>query len=335
MKKVNVQWLLSGNPNTLEQLRNSNLASIRMRAALSMDIDDANLKVKPTNNLIINKDTNVLGVGKISLANEQDQSNKWPELVKKYKNYGLKVFLDYTDNHLRESNKNRDLYNAYHEIINKVDYVVTSSNYLESVISKQFNVKTITIEDPLEVQLKEPKSNLQKIPTGLWFGHASNLNYLLRFLQVEFKPSTKLKILVMSNLYPFPEDLIKNLENTISPKIELLILPWSISNVVLAASMSDFCIIPCGIGDDRKEGVSSNRLITSLALGLPCFADTPPSYKEFVNFISPLSTESIESFFINPSINIEKTLLSQTIIIKRFSKEKIRDDWKNFLVNII
>ena len=335
MKKVNVQWLLSGNPNTIEQLRNSNLASIRMRAALSMDIDDANLKVKPTNNLIINKDTNVLGVGKISLANEQDQSNKWPELVKKYKNIGLKVFLDYTDNHLRESNKNRDLYNAYNEIINKVDYVVTSSNYLESVISKQFNVKTITIEDPLEVQLNKPKKYLQKIPTGLWFGHASNLNYLLSFLQFEFKPSTKLKILVMSNLYPFPEDLIKNLENTISPKIELLILPWSISNMVLAASMSDFCIIPCGIGDDRKEGVSSNRLITSLALGLPCFADTPPSYKEFVNFISPLSTESIESFFINPSINIEKTLLSQTIIVKRFSKEKVRDDWKNFLINII
>jgi hypothetical protein len=335
MKKVNVQWLLSGNPNTLEQLRNSNLASIRMRAALSMDIDDANLKVKPTNNLIINKDTNVLGVGKISLANEQDQSNKWPDLIKSCKNNGLKVFLDYTDNHLRESNKNSDLYKAYHEIINKVDYVVTSSNYLESVISKQFNVQTITIEDPLEVQLKEPKRNLQKIPTGLWFGHASNLNYLLKFLQVDFEPSTKIKILVMSNLYPFPDDLIKNLENSISPKIELSILPWTINDMVLAASISDFCILPCGIGDDRKEGVSSNRLITSLALGLPSFADTPPSYKEFMSFISPLNTESIESFLINPSIHSEKTLSSQSIIIKRFSKEKIRNDWKNFLINII
>ena len=335
MKKVNVQWLLSGNSHLLEELRNSNLASIRMRAALSMDIDDANLKVKPTSKLIINKDTNVLGVGKISLANEQDQSNKWPDLIKGCKNNGLKVFLDNTDNHLRESNKDSGLYKLYHEIINKVDYVVTSSNYLESVISKQFNVKTITIEDPLEVQLNKPKKYLQKIPTGLWFGHASNLNYLLRFLQVEFKPSTKLKILVMSNLYPFPEDLIKNLENTISPKIELSILPWNMGNMVLAASISDFCIIPCGVGDDRKEGVSSNRLITSLALGLPCFADTPPSYKEFMNFISPLSTESIESFFINPSINIEKTLLSQTVIIKRFSKEKVKDDWKNFLINII
>jgi len=335
MKKVNVQWLLSGNPNTLEQLRNSNLASIRMRAALSMDIDDANLKVKPTNNLIINKDTNVLGVGKISLANEQDQSNKWSELITKYKKNGLKVFLDYTDNHLRESNKNSDLYKTYYEIINKVDYVVTSSNYLEGVISKQFNIKTITIEDPLEVQLSKPKRNLQKIPTGLWFGHASNLNYLLSFLQFEFKPATKIKILVMSNLYPFPEDLIKNLENTISPIIELSILPWDLNNMVLAASISDFCIIPCGIGDDRKEGVSSNRLITSLALGLPCFADIPPSYKEFTNFISPLNTESIESFFINPSIYSEKTLSSHAVIIKRFSKEKVRDEWRKFLINII
>ena len=76
MKKVNVQWLLSGNSHLLEELRNSNLSSIRMRAALSMDIDDANLKVKPTNNLIINKDTNVLGVGKFSLLmNKINQIN--------------------------------------------------------------------------------------------------------------------------------------------------------------------------------------------------------------------------------------------------------------------
>jgi hypothetical protein len=89
-----------------------------MRAALSMDIDDANLKVKPTSNLIIDKGTNVLGVGKISLANEQDQSNKWPDLIKGCKNNGLKVFLDYTDSHLRLSNKNSDLYKLYHKIIN-------------------------------------------------------------------------------------------------------------------------------------------------------------------------------------------------------------------------
>ena len=107
MKKVNVQWLLSGNSHLLEELRNTNLASIRMRAALSMDIDDANLKVKPTNNLIINKDINVLGVGKISLANEQDQSNKWPELVKKYKNYVTNcIALPYNKNFL----KNKRIY---------------------------------------------------------------------------------------------------------------------------------------------------------------------------------------------------------------------------------
>ena len=76
MKKVNVQWLLSGNSHLLEELRNTNLASIRMRAALSMDIDDANLKVKPTSKLIINKDTNVLGVGKFSLLmNKINQIN--------------------------------------------------------------------------------------------------------------------------------------------------------------------------------------------------------------------------------------------------------------------
>jgi len=335
MKKVNVQWLLSGNPNTLLQLRSSNLASIRMRAAITMDIFENNLKVKLTNNLLINKDTNVLGIGKLTVMSDPQQSKEWLGVIRQHKNNGGKVFLDYTDNHFRESNKNSEIYKAYKEILHESNYVVTSSTYLKNEITRQLDIPAITIEDPLEVELKQPRKNLQNTPTGLWFGHASNLNYLLRFLQVEFEPSTKIKILVMSNLYPFPEELIKSLRNTISPEIELSILPWSINEMVLAASISDFCIIPCAIGDDRKEGVSSNRLITSLALGLPCFADTPLSYQEFSDYFSPLNNDSIESFLVNPNIFKEITISSQKKIAERFSKEKIRNDWKHFFVNII
>jgi hypothetical protein len=335
MKKVNVQWLLSGNANTLEQLRSSNLASIRMRAALSMDINDAKLKVKPTIDLTINKDTNVLGIGKLTLISDPQQSKKWLGIIRQHKSKGGKVFLDYTDNHFRESNKNNEIYKAYKEILYESNYVVASSHYLENAITKQIDIPAITIEDPLEVEVRQPKKNLQKTPTGLWFGHASNLNYLLRFLQVEFKPSTKIKILVMSNLFPFPDELIKGLEASISPKIELSILPWNLNDMVLAASVSDFSIIPCGIGDERKEGVSSNRLITSLALGLPSFADTPSSYAEFTDFYTPLNTESIEMFLTNPNLFLEKTLSSQALIKKRYTKEKIKNDWKHFMTNII
>jgi hypothetical protein len=335
MYKKNVQWLLDGNPLTIDQVRNSNLASVRMRAALTMDINENKLSVKLTNNLIINKETNILGIGKLSLINDPQQSIKWLKVIKKHKDNGGKVFLDYTDNHLRETNKESELYKAYMEIINESDFVVTSSTYLENAINKTFNIQTLTIEDPLEVELISPKQIPQSTPTALWFGHASNLEYLFKYLQIEFKPSRKFNIIVMSNIYPFPEELFNNLKMSISPLIVLSILPWNIKNMSLAASKADFCIIPCGIYDERKKGASSNRLITSLALGLPCFADSLLSYEEFTEYFSPLDNESIESFLTNPSIFKDKTLASQTQITKRFSKEKIKNDWKNFFINII
>lgn len=334
MSGIKVEWLLAGNPKNIYEVENSNLASIRMRAGLSLKINSNNLIVKIVNNHNIDKDTKILGVGKLTLVSDPQQAKKWLDIVNKHKKKGGKVFIDYTDHHLRESNKDTDLYKAYQELVYISDNVVTPSIYLENKISNNFNLKSYTIEDPIEVEIIEPKVTLHKIPTGLWFGHASNLNFLFEFLMF-FKPALNFKIIIMSNLYPFPENLIQMLQQKISSNIELLIIPWSLQDMKLAANASDFCIIPCGIGDERKEGVSSNRLITALALGLPCFADSPQSYCEFNNFFNPLKTFDIEQFINNPKELQAKTLESQELISRRFSKSKILNDWKYYLTNII
>jgi len=334
LKNINIQWLLEGNFLENSQAKSSFIASTRMRAAVTMEIENSNISVSVTHDLNIKSNTNIIGVGKIVLVNDPNQGAKWLELIRHQKSKGVKIFLDYTDHHLRASNLRTPIYKVYEDILLECDYVTTSSNYLEKSINNKLDIKTFIIEDPIEFDIFSPKKSLQELPTGFWFGHSSNIEYLIKFLQNEFNPSRKIRIIVMSNIHAFSKDIIDYLNKNISPLVELAVVEWSIENMKIAASISDFCIIPCGVKDERKEGVSSNRLITALALGLPCFADSVFSYKEFQKFYTPLSTLNIELFYINPIYFIEKTIAAQSLVSDRFSKKKIIKDWYNFLICI-
>lgn len=331
MKTINVQWLLTGNPLTIQQAHNSNLASIRMRAALTMTLLKNNFKSTVSPNLNISKNTNVIGVGKISVINDSNEYKTWLKVIQTAKRNGTKIFLDYTDNHLRDANSSTELFYAYKKIIPECDSVVCSSDYLQKSVQKHFDINTVIIDDPIEVEITPAKKILQHSPTGLWFGHVSNLNFLFSFLQNEFKPTFKIKLLVLSNVWQFSKEIIAHLEKSASPLVEIIVIPWSLENLHKVASISDFCIIPCGINDERKMGVSSNRLATSLALGLPCFADNAPSYNEFSKYFDPLKIELIEDFYSNNEYYIEKVSSSQFIINERFSKKTISEEWYRFL----
>jgi hypothetical protein len=335
MKNINVQWLLDGEPKSLQEIFCSNLASIRMRAALTMQMQKENIKIDYIRKFEINRDTNILGIGKFSIIRDPDQINKWLKIIEKHKRNNGKIFLDYTDHHLRDSNSGNDLYNAYQKFLFYSDYVVTSSEYLKKEIEKIKKIKTYVIEDPIEIKITQPKLFNHETLTALWFGHASNLDYLFNFLITKFQPVNIIKIIIMTNYYPLPAEMIKNLENYISKNIELAVVPWSLNDLEVAASISDLCIIPCGVNDNRKAGVSSNRLITGLALGLPCFADSPLSYQEFSEYYGPLEIKHIEDFSVNPEKYREKTKLAQKIIKERFAKNKINDKWELFFQSII
>jgi hypothetical protein len=332
MMKKNIKWLLDGNPSSFQQVWNSNLASIRMRAGLTIQMQSKNINVGIVKNYDIDTDTHLLGIGKLSL-HQQDpyKIDNYLKVIKKHKTNGGKVFLDYTDHHLRESNKSSDLFIAYSYLLNESDYVITSSQFLKAEIEKIKHIDAKVIEEPIEFKLIKPKLKKNNIPlTGFWFGHASNLEYLYNFLIHRFKPNFNVKIIIMTNIYPLPNDVMEHLEKYKSKNINLIVLQWSLKDMVFAASLSDFCIIPCNVEDARKAGVSSNRLITALSLGLPCFSDSPSSYKEFKEYYSELSTSEIENFISGQENYLIKTKLSQSMIGERFTKIKINRIWQDF-----
>lgn len=82
-------------------------------------------------------------------------------------------------------------------------------------------------------------------------------------------------------------------------------------------------------------GVSSNILITALALGLTTAADNLPSYREFEGYYCDLHGASFRRMLENPLRFSYMAINAQANLINRFSMSKIEDDWKSLLLNSI
>ena len=89
-------------------------------------------------------------------------------------------------------------------------------------------------------------------------------------------------------------------------------------------------IIPSNPNDPKKAGVSSNRLITSLALGLPTAADKMDSYQEFNEFFTDIRSKEFGDLIDNPDIFHNQVIEAQNRIIPYFTKEAIGQKWMNF-----
>ena len=88
-------------------------------------------------------------------------------------------------------------------------------------------------------------------------------------------------------------------------------------------------IIPGDINDERKNGVSHNRLITAFALGLPVAASRYESYLEFDNqFVDIDNKSEFENFLKNPSLYSNGVEISQKKV-KNYTQDNIAKKWLN------
>ena len=106
---------------------------------------------------------------------------------------------------------------------------------------------------------------------------------------------------------------------------------WSIENMLKASTNVSGIIIPGDISDDRKNGVSHNRLITAFALGLPVAATRYQSYLEFDHqFVDIDNQTEFENFLQNPSLYSSRVEMAQKKV-KNYTQENIAKKWFNLI----
>lgn len=319
-----IEWLSPGYFKSPNDLCSSSLASIRLRTAVAAVAAQENGYAVRISDGQPSSFANLLIVGKIDYRSDPKRPDRWLTRLRTAKGHGARIGVDYTDHHLATNSPAAQFYKT---ALALADVIVCSSEMLGEHVEKYAKCRIVIIEDPIEVKVLPPKKKDGEIPTALWFGHASNLLYLINYLRDDFKISQPMKLILMTNAYPFPKDLISQLDIPKLNALDVHVVPWSLNDLEKLAEISDFAMLPTGIFDPRKNGASSNRLLTSLALGLPVATDFLPSYLAFKDYFSNLRDKDFEVLVTKPYHQFDRVEDAQKLIKSRYMKENMAIQW--------
>jgi len=321
-----IHWMMPGQPATLLEVKSSNLASIRFRAGVALnELVDRGWKISMGE---VIPETDVLVIGKIGSHRIQERGPDWIRQVGKAKASGVRIYLDYTDNHLGVVSS---MSKFYFDVLPLVDYCICPSDEMRSLLRQVWSGPVEVIGDPIEIGIQVPNIVTQAQTTALWFGHSSNIVYLKEFLETKFIPAKEMKIIALTN----EEGARWFIESKpqMSPNVHIDLSLWSVHNMLKFARVSDICVIPSDVSGARKSGVSANRLITAMALGLPIAADRLPAYVEYSDYFTDIRSPELHELIEDPQSFKSLILRAQTQIVPLFSSEKFGVKWANLLEN--
>ena len=319
-----IHFLLQTNDENIDAIFQSNLASMRLRIGPAIrGLVEHGEKVTFGENIA--KQSDKVVIAKIGSNNILARQNQWLKQIEDAKLAGAKIFLDYTDHHLGFESSMSDF---YRNVLSKVDVATTSSRRMQKNLALYYSGAIEFIEDAIEFLPQDTKP-VNKPTTLLWFGHASNIKYLITFIRLGFKTGDQIRLIILSNEAGLQYFSAAHLTSKAEIQIQLGL--WSPEAMVHASKLADACIIPVDIADPKKNGVSSNRLITALALGLPVAASALDSYKDFEKYYVDINCGDFRALIEDPSMFHDRVHLAHHEVMPMFSVQNIASKWVGLL----
>lgn len=314
MTKKHIHWLLPGHYNDLKLLERNLLASIRLRSFVS-SLNHNFYTFSFGESMPLN--TNILVIGKIGTFNIDKRGLNWLNQIKMAYYSNCKIILDYTDNHIMLNNPMTLFYKS---ILPFITYVVTPSEQMSFIFSNFWKGPIYTIQDAIEINTI--KWNDFENKNLLWFGHNTNIPFLLKFLNKHHAKLSDYSLKIITNQYGIDYFSVHNNYN-----IKVTTILWSLDTFVNEASSCDICIIPSDKANLQKQGAGHNRLITSLTLGLPTIATMLPSYEQFKDYFVDIDSLELSRILKNRSLLKSKVILAQKKIVPLFYPKVISRKW--------
>jgi glycosyltransferase involved in cell wall biosynthesis len=329
-KDLRLHWLtpFSGKLSDLESV---NLASVRLRAAVALRAAQTagwHSSFGPQIDLKSLGDASCVVVGKPGSNDVEQLGPLWIESLAKAKAVRCQILVDYTDHHLGVST---DLSDFYRKLLPLVDAMIVPSYSLAIQLQAYFSGAVLVVPDALEVPITAPVRHNHIPPRALWFGHGTNLIHLAKALapigqQLQGAP---LELRVLSNRQAIEQ--FKRALTAIPDGISLRAGDWSLPAMQAHAADCDFCVLPSDPRDPRKLGVSSNRLLTALAMGLPVAASPLASYKEFSEFFVDLEAGGFSELASSPARFHDMVIRAQQTVLPDYLAPSMQMRWLDCL----
>jgi SAM-dependent methyltransferase len=327
VKAPTIHILVPGSHADVESLLRHPLASVRLRSVV-LARAAKKLGWKIVIGETFDSRPDVLYVGKIGAHDIDRREAEWLNYISMCADSGAQVVIDYTDHHCGFSSPMSRFYDTAMRVAH---VIVTPSQAMSDLIRGRWSGKLGSIPDLCEINPLPLRPLTQGPWSALWFGSASNIQYLTQFLDDEENCRALRQVSVVTNI-----DGLRLLQNWLTSRRLASNLPtlkffdWSLSNLETAAAESDIAIIPSDPVDLRKVGVSENRLITALALGLPTVATPLRAYEPYQAVFVSLKTEwpaSLKRF--SESLGVVRASIFDEL--GKFTESRLCDRWSTLL----
>lgn len=324
---MHVHWLLPAEGLSRPAVEASHLASVRLRAAVAIARLDA-LGMTATAGDTIDPRADRLVVGKIGADCGDGRADRWLQAMRDSRGLGRPVLLDYTDHHLALDAGAMPAF--YRAALPLADRVVVPSPHLQSLLAARHPATASLIEDAVEVPVIPPKAGRRsQAPTLLWFGHSSNLAFLVDLLERRCTPADRFELLVLSNRAGLERLAQQPLRSPATLRIRAA--EWSPRGMLEAATLADGCLIPADPGHPLKSGASANRLVTALALGLPTAADPLASYQPHARAFFDLSRGPVHHFVEQLDHFAAQARWAQEFVVPGYAPDLLGQRWVDLL----
>ncbi len=299
------------------ELLSSSIASLRLRAALVCEALHATVISDPMTE--VNAD--FIFVAKIVKHADPSRVPDFLAWLASRRASGARVIVDYTDNKLPAPGAVGDM---YRRMMPHVDAFTTGSTYLSEYLEKETSKPVFIVDEPCEFDYSRPTAT-PGFENGLWFGHPSNLKYVFDWLPHLGPKGPGFVLRLVTDLRALSRQKIP--ANFQIGKIHGVFEPYSRENLIEIASKSDFVLLPSSTKDSDKAGASANRLVSSIALGLPAVATPIRSYSEIGFFSTLMDGKKFEDICEDLNHLRENMELAQATIKLRFDRSTIKTRW--------
>lgn len=255
-------------------------------------------------------------------------------LAAKAKLKGIKVVLDLSDNYFTDA----EFSQHYLNMVALADTVVVPTEAMAAIVTRYTGEKAIVIADPYEGAQQAAKFCPQngKIKL-LWFGHSRGLESISNEINnlIALSQECPLELTLMTSFVPGMFEQIDEFNSHYDRHFKLRFIPWSLTALWQALSLTDLVIIPSK--DTQEMNVkSNNRMIESLWAGRYVIANPVPSYAEFSDqvWLSNDIEQGIRWAINHPASVIEHIEQAQSRIEKQYSPETVGLKWQSLIENV-
>src|SRR5262249_22966683 len=144
----------------------------------------------------------------------------------------------------------------YQEALTLADAVVVNSDRMAQLVAPWSSRPAVVIEDAVLEQPAAPRFAPGTMLKLLWFGHQSNLRYLLAHLDAltAFSREKRCRMTLVSAPNYGAESIVRELQTRFSPFLEARFVPWSLDATRKALDACDLVLIPSNADDPNKAG---------------------------------------------------------------------------------